>query len=257
MNKYLRTVAVAALVLVLLASTFAPATAQTGNMWQVNFWPNPDWAGNPTATSFVSTLTFDWGEGSPMPGIPSDNFTARATTSGWFAAGTYNFSVQADDEASLAIDGIVRVSTFGAGMSGKTVTISMSLAEGWHTLQVDYREFTGLAYLFVTWSLQGQTTPPSGGGSSGGPLVPVPSATTVVTQYGDYTPCIEQNIHQKFCFVPSGAWDSPNYGSIEMEPQIVFWGNCVADTVVTMQLYQNQPAQPASCSKTEAGYYPI
>lgn len=255
MNKHLRGIAVAALVLVLLATSFAPAAAQTGNLWQVNFWPNPDWSGAATASTFVPTLAFNWGEGSPMPGIPSDNFTARATVSGWFAAGNYVFTAQADDEVSLMIDGIVRLSTMGAGMSGKSVNVTLSLSEGWHSLQVDFREFTGLAYLFLTWTTSGGTPPPTPP-SSGGPLVPVPSATSVQTRYGDYTPCIQQGIHQKYCFVSDGAWDSPNYGSIEMEPQIVFWGNCVGDEVVTMQLYVNQPPQSANCSKTDAGFFP-
>lgn len=254
MNKYLRAVAAAALVIVLLATGSAPASAQTGNLWTVNFWPNPDWSGAATATDFPSILAYNWGYGSPSPSIPPDYFTARATTSGWFSAGNYQFTVQADDEAVLIIDGITYINTIGQGMSGKTVSAMVPLADGWHTLQVDYREFTQAAFLFVNWFWQ--SAPSGGAPPPGAPLVPVPSATSVITRYGDYTPCIQQGIHQKYCFVPDGAWDSPNYGSIEMEPQIVIWGNCVADQVVTMQVYVNQPPQQANCSKTEAGFFP-
>ena len=81
-----------------------------------------------------------------------------------------------------------------------------------------------------------------------------PSSSKVVTQYGDYTPCIQQNIHQSNCFVSDGAWDSPNLGSIQMEPQITSWNICVADTTET---YTNPNGQPQSynCSKTLAGWF--
>lgn len=253
MKTFLRWFSVASLIVVLMAATVAPASAQTGNLWQVNFWPNNSWSGSPTATQWPSILAYNWGTGSPDPSIPPDNFSARATNSGWFAAGTYIFTAQADDEIQLMIDGVVRLTTIGAGMSGKSVNVSLALGEGWHSLQVDYREFTGLAYLFLTWNTSAPT-PPSGGGSD--VLIPLPSATSVQTRFGDYTPCIQQGIHQKNCFVSDGAWDAPNMGSIETEPQIVFWGNCVADQAVTMQLYVDRPAQPANCSKTDAGFFP-
>ena len=41
-----------------------------------------------------------------------------------------------------------------------------------------------------------------------------------------------------------------------MEPQIVRWERCTPDQVQSMQLYTNQPAQTAKCSKTEAGWFP-
>ncbi|MGL4650444.1 MAG: hypothetical protein ACRC1H_13635, partial [Caldilineaceae bacterium] len=84
----------------------------------------------------------------------------------------------------------------------------------------------------------------------------IPGAQSVQTRYGDFTPCIQANNHQKTCFVSDGAWDSPNFGSIEMEPAITQWGNCVADTVQNRQLYVERPPQPAACSKTEAGWFP-
>jgi hypothetical protein len=81
-----------------------------------------------------------------------------------------------------------------------------------------------------------------------------PSASSVVTKYGDYTPCLQQNIHQSNCFVSDGAWDSPNLGSIQMEPQITSWNICVADTT---EMYTNPNGQPQSynCSKTLAGWF--
>jgi hypothetical protein len=80
----------------------------------------------------------------------------------------------------------------------------------------------------------------------------------VQTKYGDYTPCIQQNIHQKNCFQSDGAWDSPNMGSIEMEPQITVWGNCTADQTTQFRVSCDPqiPLQNFKCSKTEAGWFP-
>jgi hypothetical protein len=77
----------------------------------------------------------------------------------------------------------------------------------------------------------------------------------VQTIYGDFTPCIQQNLHQSNCFQSTGAWDAPNLGSIQMEPQVLIWGNCTADNIVTQQVYVGQPAQQTKCSKSLAGFY--
>ena len=45
-------------------------------------------------------------------------------------------------------------------------------------------------------------------------------------------------------------------GSIETEPQILRWERCTPDQFAQVQLYTNQPAQNAKCSKTEAGWFP-
>ncbi len=152
------------------------------------------------------------------------------------------------------IDGVTWINTRDQGMSGKVLTVTIPLNESrWYNLQVDFREFTGDAFLFLNWAMVGgpTTAPPADLGPA------VPSATSVQTRYGDYTPCIQQGIHQSNCFVPDGQWDSPDMGSIEMEPQIVVWGNCTANTIQSMRLYDNMPAQQAKCSKTDAGWFPM
>ena len=75
------------------------------------------------------------------------------------------------------------------------------------------------------------------------------------TQFGDYTPCLQQNIHQANCFVSDGAWDSPNLGSIQMEPQIASWNVCAANTINTFAERQPRP-QEFVCSRTLAGWFP-
>ena len=184
-----------------------PAQAQAGNVWNITYWPNLSQGGFSPFQAASSQISFNWGLGSPMSGIPVDNFTMRATSSVWLQAGTYTFTALADDEVSLMIDGITWINTRDQGQSGKTISVTVPLRDSrWYQMQVDYREFTQMAYVFVNWSLVG--APPA-------PVPPVitqpePSATSVQTRFGNYTPCIQNNTHQVNCFVPDGQWDSPN-----------------------------------------------
>jgi hypothetical protein len=245
---------VLAICLILVAGT-APVAAQSGNTWQCDFFNNPDWAGSPVFTQWVSWVSFDWGYGSPSPAVPSDNFTGRFTTNAFFYAGTYTFSIVADDEFVLIIDGQTQLDTRGRGQSGKSLSVSIPMWQGNHSVQVLYREWTLTANIWVNWALTGGSTPPPPNGQSYPPLPA--SATSVQTQFGDYTPCLQQKIHQSNCFVSDGAWDSPNLGSIQMEPQIQSWVNCSpADKDQTFWVNSQVGAQGYRCSKTLAGWFP-
>jgi hypothetical protein len=245
----------AALVAICLAAlTGAPALAQSGNTWTINYYNNTDWAGSPVMTQYSPYISFNWGYGSPSPAVPVDNFTGRMTTDAFFYAGTYQFSAVADDEITVIIDGVTYLDTRGQGQSGKSFAFSVPMWQGNHHIEVLYREYTQVASIYLSWMyLSGDVVPPPPPPSSAYPPVP-PSSASVVTQFGDYTPCIQQNIHQANCFVSDGAWDSPNLGSIQMEPQITSWNICVADTTTT---YLNPNGQPQSynCSKTLAGWF--
>lgn len=269
----LATIAVTlALTLVLTVALPQASRAQTGNTWTVQFYANPNWSGSPSLIYSSPYIDFNWGTVPPGPGMPADNWTATMTSSVFFYAGTYVFNALADDEVSLQIDGVTYINTIGAGMSGKPVSMAVPLAQGTHYLVVQYRQYTGTAYVYLTWTY----------GTSGPvyptpPVYPVPpivtpaptpvacdpswsctcptQATTVTTQYGNYTPCIQQGLPQSACFVSDGQWNAPNAGSIDTEPNIVVWGNCTPDSVQTMQLYCNQAPQSAKCSKTGAGWF--
>lgn len=254
MSKLVRILAVA---LVLGAFALAPATAQAqfGNTWWLTFWNNTGWSGG-SAGSFSTTapLAFNWGMGSPMSGVDADNFTMRATTDVWMAPGTYLFTVQADDEVALIINGTAVLDTRGQGQSGKTLTVQVPIwSNNFQRVEVEYREFTQLAYIFLSWQMIGAQPPvvPPGPGT----LTPITGAQSVQTRFGDYTPCIAAGNHQKTCFVTDGQWDSPNFGSIEMEPPITQWGNCTSRSVENRQLYVERPPQSAACSATEAGWF--
>jgi len=255
MKRILLSVALVAVCVIALAG-IPPAMAQSGNTWRADYFNNPNWSGAPVTTQYNSFISFNWGYGSPSPAVQVDNFTGRMTTDAFFYAGTYQFSMVADDEVTLIVDGVTLLDTRGQGLSGKSLTLNVPMWQGTHRVEVLYREFTLAANVFVNWVFLsgGGVPPPPPGTPSPYPPLP-PSASSVQTRYGDYTPCIQQNIHQANCFVSDGAWDSPNVGSIQMEPQIVSWTNCVADQVQTF-VDQNFVERSYGCSKTEAGWFP-
>ncbi len=270
-----------AAVLALLVVTGQPLYAQTGNMWTVSYFNNPDWSGGPVLGTYAPSVDFNWGTVPPGPGMPATNWTATMTSTAYFYYnGTYLFQALADDEISLAIDGVTYLNTIGQNMSGKTIQVYVPMTVGNHNLVVQYRQYSGTAYAYLNWGYikpdggliytplplpmpastpvvvtpVATTTPAPACDPSWSCTCPV-QATSVTTQYGDYTACIEQDLHQSNCFVSDGQWDSPDSGSIQMEPQIEVWGACTPGAQQCMQLACNEAPQTAVCSKTAAGWF--
>jgi hypothetical protein len=128
--------------------------------------------------------------------------------------------------------------------------------QGNHSVQVLYRECTVTANIWVNWVLSSGGSAPPPTNEENWPPLPA-SATSVQTKYGDYTPCLQQKIHQSNCFVSDGAWDSPNLGSVQMELQIESWVVCSPpDTDQTFWVNSQVGARGYRCSKTLAGWFP-
>jgi hypothetical protein len=251
----------------------APVQAQSGNQWQIDFFPTSDWSGAPVYTQFSNAINFNWSAAAPGPNIPADYWTARMTSNAFFYAGSYLFTALADDEFVVSIDNVVYYDTRNAAQSGKQLSFVVNLAQGVHRIQMDYREIFSTAYVYLTWGYIKPELPPSV--VLPPPIViappiivptppvwaiPVPPVTppaTLQNQYGDFTNCMAQNLHQAYCFQASGAWNSPNLGSIQMEPPIVLWGLCTADQVALRTFYPDLVVRNAKCSKSEAGWFPV
>ncbi len=263
-----RILVVALLIAVVLvpAISIQNATAQSGNMWTAYYYANTDWSGAPVMTDTTAYVSYNWGTGSPGPNVPADNFTASYETDAFFYAGTYRFTMVADDEMSLIVGGVTYLDTRGQGQSGKTFTVDISFPTGatQHVI-VYYREYTNLAYISVGWApVKGNPSVPTP--APPGPPAPNPtpsncgptSATSVTTEFGNYTPCIQQGLPQSACFQSNGAWNAPNMGSITSEPNIEVWGNCKPDSVTsfTVSCDPDVPQKSYKCSKTGAGWFP-
>ncbi|MEZ4707578.1 MAG: PA14 domain-containing protein [Caldilineaceae bacterium] len=237
----------------------SPAAAQSGNQWVLSFYPNLDWSGAPIYVQYTNLINLNWGAGSPGPGVPAQNYSARMTTEAFFYGGMYRFTLLADDEVSLVINNQTYFSSIGAGQPGKTFVVDVPMNQGTSHVEINFRQYTGPGYISIFWDY----VKPSDGGVYAPPQPAPPSAPAapasapaISNKYGDFTPCIQQGQHQANCFHATGEWDSPNLGSIQMEPQIVIWQQCKADEEKVQQLFTNQDPRKSKCSKSEAGWFP-
>ena len=171
-----KTLILAVVVIALLVVTGQPLMAQNGNTWNVSYYANTDWSGTPAMGTVNPYIDFNWGTVAPGPGMPSTNWTATMSSSvNFYYTGTYVFQALADDEISLQIDGITYINTMGAGQSGKTIKVSVNIAQGTHNLVVQYRQYTGTAYVYLNWAYA-----QPGGGYVYTPLpTPMPAGTPI------------------------------------------------------------------------------
>lgn len=127
--------------------------AQDGAVWDAAYYNNPYLAGNPTVQRRDNSIAFDWGYNAPADGISSDGFSVRWGTDVYLPAGTYRFWARADDNIRITVnfDFHPIIDTFANPAVGQTVSADITLHEGTHHIQVDYRENNATAYAYVSW----------------------------------------------------------------------------------------------------------
>lgn len=130
-----------------------PAAAQ-GAIWNSQFYNNPSLSGQPAATRQDAALGFNWGTGSPNPGINTQNWSARFASDPVLGPGTYRFFVLADDNVKLFVNFPFQpqIDSFASGVVGQVLTADVVIPGGVTHVQVDYRQITGESFLYVTWA---------------------------------------------------------------------------------------------------------
>jgi uncharacterized protein YraI len=129
-----------------------PAAAQNSYAtWTARYFNNEQLIDPPIFQTTVNEVNFDWGSNSPDSSVNNNNFSARFGTDTYFKAGTYRFTITADDSFQLWVDYNLKITTYNSPKPGETQTVDVTLTEGVHHLQVDYREITGNAYLKLAW----------------------------------------------------------------------------------------------------------
>ncbi len=139
-----------------------PAAAQVNTTWNGSYYNNPGLQNGVALSRNDPAIAFNWGAGAPGPNVNADNFSVRWGTDVFLNAGTYRFSALADDAVRVIVDFQINplIDTWPAPQVGQVITRDITLDAGVHHVQVDYREFTGDAYVFV--SFVNVNTSPSG-----------------------------------------------------------------------------------------------
>jgi uncharacterized protein YraI len=140
-------------VVLLLGIVFQPAAAQSGSVWTGEYYNNAYLSGDPVLTRQDGVIAFNWGVSSPAPEVKTDNFSIRWATDPYFEAGTYRFYILADDQVALRVNFPYQpqIDTINNPSVGQILSADVTLKAGVHHVQVDYREVTGNAYIYVTW----------------------------------------------------------------------------------------------------------
>ena len=141
--------------------TSLPTPVPTGAVgaWLGEYYANPFLGGAPVLVREDPAVNFDWGLGSPAPGIPADNFSVRWTTNLYFEEGTYRFNARADDGVRLWVDGRLVIDEWHDYIN-TVYAVDLWLGAGRHTLTVDYYEHTQYAFVHVWWERVGPTPVP-------------------------------------------------------------------------------------------------
>lgn len=150
------------LAVIALFAHLQPAMAAGGAIWTGTYYDNEFLSGTPTFVRTDDEVAFNWGNGAPATGMSVDNFSVRWSTDTYFDAGTYRFSVIADDGVYLRVDNPSQpqINTFSQRAVGQVVSVDITLTAGVHRVQLDYVEYTGDANVYLTWvNLGGNTNP--------------------------------------------------------------------------------------------------
>jgi uncharacterized protein YraI len=158
-----------------MAWPLGPARAQ--GSWAVQFYNTTDLSGAVVGSTTVPFVGINWGVGSPWGGVNADNWSARFSSVAYFPVGTYRFYVQADDGINLFVDGVSVLNSFGQSKASILLSVDVALSEGNHSLQLDFQELGGDAFVYLSWAnVATNPTGPNfstggstGGGSSSGP----------------------------------------------------------------------------------------
>ena len=126
--------------------------------WKGEYFSNPNVSGSPVLARNDPWIDFKWGEGSPGPGVPADDFSARWTRDLSFGAGDYRFYVAVKDGVRLWIDNQLVMDQWHDS-DPVTYATDRSLGAGNHNLRMQYYNRSGAAEAHLWWE-RAQTTYP-------------------------------------------------------------------------------------------------
>jgi hypothetical protein len=127
--------------------TLVPAPTR---QWLGEYFDNPNLSGRPTQVRRDATIDFDWGSGSPGPGVPAQGFSVLWTRQANFQNGTYIFQVQVSGGVRLWVDNNLVINSWQAE-GPRSLDPQVYVNAGRHQVTVEYVKYTGLGLIQVNW----------------------------------------------------------------------------------------------------------
>jgi hypothetical protein len=123
--------------------------------WKGEYYNNTSLSGGPALVRDDANVSFDWGGGSPAPGVVnSDSFSVRWTRSLDFPAGTYHFNLTTDDGARLWVNGHLLIDQWH-DQAPTTYSADIYLPGGSVPVEVNYYENSLNAQIQLSWGAPG------------------------------------------------------------------------------------------------------
>ncbi len=133
-----------------------PATTD----WRGEYFNNRDLLGDPVLVRTDRAIDFNWGDGSPQPGVVnSDNFSVRWTRTLTLPSGVYRFRAAVDDGVRVYANNRLLIDQWREGQAATFESVDIQLS-GRTTLRVDYFDATGNAAIQVVYT-RGNAPPPA------------------------------------------------------------------------------------------------
>ncbi len=137
-----------------------PACPTTNPPWKAQYFPTSTLSGTPVLRDDAD-INFNWGTGSPIAGIGTDNYSVRWIRTTNFAAGSYTFALNTDDGSRMYIDDVL-VAPLNSWAVAQSTSYTQYLT-GWHTIRVEYNEVSGSARASLVTTFVAATQVPSNG----------------------------------------------------------------------------------------------
>jgi hypothetical protein len=130
--------------------------------WRGEYFNNSSLAGAPAVVRDDAQLNFNWGNGSPAPGIVgSDVFSVRWTRSLNLHSGRYRFDVSADDGVRLWVNNQLIIDRW-YDHAVQAFSGEIDLPGGAVSVKMEYYEAMGLAQAGLMWTPITSTPPATG-----------------------------------------------------------------------------------------------
>ena len=140
-----------------LPTPFPTATATPViTAWRGEYFGNSTLTGVPSQVRNDGQVDFAWGLGAPALDLPPDQFSVRWSRGVYFATGLYRFHLLMDDGVRLAVDGQWVKEEWRDG-SARELLVDLALAQGIHSLQIEYYEHVDEARAHFWWEPIGFT----------------------------------------------------------------------------------------------------
>jgi glucose/arabinose dehydrogenase len=115
------------------------------------YFGNVSLSGSPVLSRCETEIDNDAGIDAPAPGVPADGYSVRWSASPVFTAGSYVFTVVADDGVRVFVDGVTVIDQW-QDQGPTTFRVTVPLTAGVHAIRVEFYERAGGAMTKLSWA---------------------------------------------------------------------------------------------------------